>query len=331
MSYCSGGELEMTETIQQLKEDIAILQDKLQKLEESEYKMTLKKTGDCDMVSYDHKYYFRLSFGVGDYYWYKRYIGSCNLMRVEDPKEHRLVEQFYEDTILDTGGIVENPDAYEETVSKYQPTPQTPESNEWRTVALRFGENLCDIGPYGYYAMTADEWLEWAKSAYEKIVSEWLQLMHKEKTKKIMNKVKTLQENDWTYKVTDEKGETNPYKQYLNNVDKKEYPYKKYTPEETEKSLKDAMKTAQSEGVFDEPETLTLKQLLKKWEFDFSAKWENPKNRTSELYEEEVERFIQMFTEWMPDANKEYDDSNWEHGWNTGYNAYRNNLMRKLK
>jgi hypothetical protein len=112
-----------------------------------------------------------------------------------------------------------------------------------------------------------------------------------------------------------------------------EYPYKKYTPEETEKSLKDAMKTAQSEGVFDEPkpETLTLKNLLKKWEFDFSAKWENDDNKTSELYEEEVERFIQMFEEWMPDANKDYGDGNWEHGWNTGYNAYRNTLMEKLK
>jgi hypothetical protein len=35
MSYCFGGEFEMTETIQQLKEDIAILQEKLQKLEET--------------------------------------------------------------------------------------------------------------------------------------------------------------------------------------------------------------------------------------------------------------------------------------------------------
>ena len=40
MSYCSGGELEMTETIQQLKEDIAILQEKLQKLEELEITKT---------------------------------------------------------------------------------------------------------------------------------------------------------------------------------------------------------------------------------------------------------------------------------------------------
>ena len=186
--------------------------------------MTLKKTGDCDMVSYNHKYYFRLSFGVGEYFWYKRYIGSCNLMRVEDPEEHRLVEQLYEDTILDTGGVVEDPD--------------------------------------------------------EKFIMK----------------------------------------------QKEEYPYKKYTPEETEKSLKDAMKTAKAQGVFDEPkpETLTLKQLLKKWEFDFSAKW--AKNMiTSELYDEEVERFIQMFIEWMPDAVDDVCD------WSSGYNECRDTVMEKLK
>ena len=38
-----------------------------------------------------------------------------------------------------------------------------------------------------------------------------------------------------------------------------------------------------------------------------------------------------MFIEWMPDYNKDCGDGNWEHGWNTGYNAYHNTLMRKLK
>jgi hypothetical protein len=105
-----------------------------------------------------------------------------------------------------------------------------------------------------------------------------------------------------------------------------EYPYKKYTPEETEKSLKDAMETAKANGVFDEPETLTLKNLLKKWEFDFSAKWENDDNKTSELYEEEVERFIQMFIEWMPDDIDDVQDD-----WDDGYNSYRDAVMEKLK
>jgi hypothetical protein len=114
---------------------------------------------------------------------------------------------------------------------------------------------------------------------------------------------------------------------------KEEYPYKKYTPEETEKGLKDAMKTAKQNGVFDKPEpkTLTLKNLLKKWEIDFSAKWENPKNRTSELYDEEVERFIQMFTEWLPDAINDIVLSEWDRGCNSGFNRYRYTLIGKLK
>ncbi len=80
-----------------------------------------------------------------------------------------------------------------------------------------------------------------------------------------------------------------------------------------------------------EPETLTLKQLLKKWEFDFSAKWENPKNRTNVHYEEEVERFIQMFMEWLPDAVDDNVLSEWDRGCNSGFNRYRKILMGKLK
>lgn len=75
--------------------------------------------------------------------------------------------------------------------------------------------------------------------------------------------------------------------------------------------------------------TLSLKQLLMKWEFEFSTKWENPKNRNSELYDEELERFIQIFTEWMPPTCNSFGE--WRPDWNCGYNHYRGNLMRKLK
>ena len=78
------------------------------------------------------------------------------------------------------------------------------------------------------------------------------------------------------------------------------------------------------------PETLTLKQLLKKWEIDFAANWAIPKNRASELYEEEVERFIQMFIEWMPDEIIDNGLSEWDEAWNSGFNDYHNCLMEKL-
>ena len=34
----------------------------------------------------------------------------------------------------------------------------------WRNAALRVGEDLCSVGPFGYYDMTAQEWLDWALS-----------------------------------------------------------------------------------------------------------------------------------------------------------------------
>ena len=34
----------------------------------------------------------------------------------------------------------------------------------WRNAALRVGEDLCSVGPFGYYEMTAEQWLDWALS-----------------------------------------------------------------------------------------------------------------------------------------------------------------------
>jgi len=48
----------------------------------------------------------------------------------------------------------------------YEVHQSLPESNDWKTVALNFGELLSSVGPNGYYNMTADQWLEWAKNTY---------------------------------------------------------------------------------------------------------------------------------------------------------------------
>ena len=34
----------------------------------------------------------------------------------------------------------------------------------WRNAAIRVGEDLCSVGPFGYYDMTAKQWLDWALS-----------------------------------------------------------------------------------------------------------------------------------------------------------------------
>ena len=41
---------------------------------------------------------------------------------------------------------------------------QEQEPVAWRNAALRVGEDLCSVGPFGYYDMTAEEWLDWALS-----------------------------------------------------------------------------------------------------------------------------------------------------------------------
>jgi hypothetical protein len=46
----------------------------------------------------------------------------------------------------------------------YQPAPVQDAENKWRNAAIRVGEDLCSVGPLGYYDMTAEQWLEWALS-----------------------------------------------------------------------------------------------------------------------------------------------------------------------
>ena len=44
--------------------------------------------------------------------------------------------------------------------------PAQPEQEPvvWRNAAIRVGEDLCSVGPFGYYDMTAQQWLDWALS-----------------------------------------------------------------------------------------------------------------------------------------------------------------------
>ena len=44
--------------------------------------------------------------------------------------------------------------------------PKEPEQEPvvWRNAAIRVGEDLCSVAPFGYYDMTAQQWLDWALS-----------------------------------------------------------------------------------------------------------------------------------------------------------------------
>ncbi len=86
----------MTETIQQLKEDIAILQEKLNKLEELENqpKMNLHNEGEFSIVSYDNRTYYRLQLPAASF-WYIETIddyGGCALEMIENLKTKNELE-----------------------------------------------------------------------------------------------------------------------------------------------------------------------------------------------------------------------------------------------
>jgi hypothetical protein len=56
------------------------------------------------------------------------------------------------------------PAKYGELYTSPQPKQEQGEPVAWRNAAIRVGEDLCSVGPFGYYDMTAEQWLDWALS-----------------------------------------------------------------------------------------------------------------------------------------------------------------------
>lgn len=95
----------MTATIQQLKENIAILQIKLQKLEEAEKEpdMMLMRQGKVDIVDYDTKVYYRIEYTdsfSGAYVWFLRRRGEENIRQVRDVNVYGVLEDYYQKQVL---------------------------------------------------------------------------------------------------------------------------------------------------------------------------------------------------------------------------------------
>ena len=87
----------MTETIQQLKEDIALLQMKLQKLEKTQ--MTLEKSGEFSIVSYNGETYYRNLYDGICGGWYKTDTDGEVFYLVEDETERKL-EKLYQEQVV---------------------------------------------------------------------------------------------------------------------------------------------------------------------------------------------------------------------------------------
>lgn len=107
----------MTETIQQLKEDIAVLQEKLNKLEEIEKqpKMTLENEGKFEIVSYNDKCYVRMDYSY-DTLWYmskntKDFDGN-NLILITDDETRNILEGLrFNKVKID---VIDEPPEYDE-------------------------------------------------------------------------------------------------------------------------------------------------------------------------------------------------------------------------
>jgi hypothetical protein len=95
----------MTETIQQLKENIAVLQEKLNKLEEAEKEpdMMLMRQGKVDIVDYDTKAYYRIEYTdsfSGAYVWFVRRRGEDSIRQVRDVNVYGVLEDYYQKQVM---------------------------------------------------------------------------------------------------------------------------------------------------------------------------------------------------------------------------------------
>jgi hypothetical protein len=178
----------MTETIQQLKEDIAILQEKLQKLEEQDPEMLLLRQGKIDIVDYDGKKYFRIEYTdsfADAYSWYVRKVGEDAIRPVRDVNVYSPLEELYQKE------VVKQKDDY--PYKKYTPQERgdqihkeveneieklqeknwyVAEENDWKTVALLFGKKLPVIPPYGYDELSPNAWYTWVVFNYDYYIKQ---------------------------------------------------------------------------------------------------------------------------------------------------------------
>ena len=178
----------MTETIQQLKEDIAILQEKLRKLEEQDPEMLLLRQGKIDIVDYDGKKYFRIEYTdsfADAYSWYVRKVGEDAIRPVRDVNVYSPLEELYQKE------VVKQKDDY--PYKKYTPQERgdqihkeveneieklqeknwyVAEENDWKTVALLFGKKLPVIPPYGYDELSPNAWYTWVVFNYDYYIKQ---------------------------------------------------------------------------------------------------------------------------------------------------------------
>jgi len=94
----------MTE-IEKTKQEIKMLQEKLNKLEEVEKEpdMMLMRQGKVDIVDYDTKVYYRIEYTdsfSGAYVWFLRRGGEKSIRQVRDINVYGVLEDYYQKQVL---------------------------------------------------------------------------------------------------------------------------------------------------------------------------------------------------------------------------------------
>lgn len=256
--------------MEKLKAQIQELQEKLQKLEEIEKqpRMNLQQEGKYAVVSYNGKTYYRLE-GEVTFSWYikkdERIYYVPTLVMVEDAETERLLEGIY----------------YNHIQVKKEKVVEEPEENEWKSVALRFGEKLSGYLSDGYYELSPSAWFRWAVFTYGK--GQQIKDAVRESVK-------------WC--------EENPDKDPLDWL-------KPQTPEQVSDGLKEAFREAVKQGIVssvDEP-TKPMNEVLDRLE----NKYENDDvvNRMLKKWEENPPDFLKfelgrsleaLITRWWDDV-----------------------------
>jgi hypothetical protein len=214
----------MTETIQQLKEDIAILQEKLQKLEEQQ--RTKSPVEEC----------------------YKDWWGQYPELETDSQYDDTRWQGFqagYEFAYAISTA--------KEVMEKVQ---EEQEDNEWKSVALRFGEKLSGYLSDGYYELSPAAWFRWAVFTYGK-------------GQQIKDAVR--ESKKWC--------EENPDKDPLDCL-------KPQTPEQVADGLKEAFREAVKQGVVSSTKPQTLYDVIADWWDDTFTKKETSLQELVDAIEE---------------------------------------------
>lgn len=293
MSYCFGGELEMTDkitlelTLDELKliDKYIELNDETQSVfDKIKYaypqpQMNLRQEGEYAVVSYHDKVYYRLESDVTFLWYIKKGVSVTypvpTLVMVEDAETERLLEGLY----------------YNHIQVKKEKVVEEPEDNEWKSVALRFGEKLSGYLSDGYYELSPAAWFRWAVFTYGK-------------GQQIKDAVR--ESKKWC--------EENPDKDPLDCL-------KPQTPEQVADGLKEAFREAVKQGVVSSTKPQTLYDVIADW-------WDD----TFTKKETSLQELVDAIEEWLPKEQSAAGSQNaYVECTVEGFNDCLNKIKRKLR